>query len=155
MPDFFHYLSYNTRGNRWHSYWIPSPGWTQGLPRALVKARKQSLIMLRYLASHCLEAPIIEQYWKKAHRSIHKDKFGAFIYGMPWFQETKFPWTFPWTTNQTDQNLQGWFHLHKLPQLAKLISCDKTCCKGHEWTLHRERMFHIWTGVTLAWAAAH
>ena len=58
--------------NRQHSYWIPSPGLAQGLPRALVKARKQSSILLRYLASHCLETPIIKQYWGKAHRSIHQ-----------------------------------------------------------------------------------
>jgi hypothetical protein len=44
-----------------------------------VKARKQSSILLRYLASHCLEVPIIKQYLKKAYRSIRKDKFGAFV----------------------------------------------------------------------------
>ena len=38
--------------------------------RALVKARKQSSILLRYLTSHCLEIPIIKQYWKKADRPI-------------------------------------------------------------------------------------
>jgi hypothetical protein len=83
MPDFFHYLSSNTRGNS-ECHWIgnfltefQAKWWAQGLPRALVKARKQSSILLRYLESHCLEAPIIKHYWKKAHRSIHKEKFGA------------------------------------------------------------------------------
>jgi hypothetical protein len=77
--------------NTQHSYLIPSPWSAQGLPRVLMKARKQRSISLRYLASHYLEAPITKQYWK------HIDPFARIklehtCYGMPQFQETKFPW---------------------------------------------------------------
>jgi hypothetical protein len=64
--------------NRQHSYWIQNPWSAQELPRVLVKARKQSSILLRCLGSHCLETPIIKQYWRKVHRSVHRLKQGHY-----------------------------------------------------------------------------
>ena len=53
----------------------------------------KSSTWFRYLTTYFSEAPIIKQYWKKAHRSIHR-KAGLehSCYKMPRFGETKFPW---------------------------------------------------------------
>jgi hypothetical protein len=96
MPDFFDYLSYNTRGNS-ECYWIGNILTEfQGLPRTLVKARKQSSILLRYLALlvGTYTNTIMEESTQTHSLTNARSSLEHLCYGVPRLQETKFLWNF-------------------------------------------------------------